>query len=324
MTCSCILVTGASGLLGSNVCRLAARDGRHVRGLVRTTADAEVLRALGVEPVIGDVTDPSSLADAMKGIDGLVHSAAIISGTWSTAAPEEFDRVNYQGSLNVLDEARRQGVGRVVVVLSKVIFDHRATVTENARVVPPSPEHIPYLQTKLAVYYESMHRVCRGEQIIFAVPGAMYGPSPFTERALHPTLFTGSLYSAIRGDLTEYASFPMSWPYVDNAAQVTLAALDQGQPARMYLISGIPDEDMSLAAFCNLGCAAAGVAHRVRDVPLAEMTSDIGSMRALAERTYPSPLVDAARTNAELGITLTPVREGVEKTVAWLRAQGKI
>ena len=34
---------------------------------------------------------------------------------------------------------------------------------------------------------------------------------------------SGSLYSAIRGDLTEYASFPMSWPYVDNAAQVTLA-----------------------------------------------------------------------------------------------------
>ena len=57
-----------------------------------------MLRALGVEPVIGDVTGPrSSLADAMKGIDGLVDSAAIISGTWSTAAPEEFDRVTTRG-----------------------------------------------------------------------------------------------------------------------------------------------------------------------------------------------------------------------------------
>jgi dihydroflavonol-4-reductase len=317
-------VTGASGLLGSNVCRLAASDGRRVRGLVRTAADAEVLRALGVEPALGDITDPASLGDAMKGIDGLIHSAAVISGTWSTAAPDEFDRVNYHGSLTVLDEARRHDVGRVVVVLSKVIFNHKLTITENSPLVPPGPELSPYLRAKLAVYYEGMHRACRGEQIAFAVPGAMYGPSPFADRALHPTLFTGTLYSAIRGTLTEYASFPMSWPYIDNAAQVTLAALDKGRAGRKYLISGIPDEDMSLAAFCNLGCAAAGVAHRVRDVPLEEMTSDIGSMRALAERRYPTPLADPARTNAELGITPTPVREGVEKTVAWLRAQGKI
>lgn len=324
MTCSDILVTGASGLLGSNVCRLAVGDGRRVRGLVRTTADAEVLRELGVEPVIGDVTDPSSLAAAMKGVDGLVHAAAVISGTWSTAAPEDFDRVNYQGSLNVLDAARRHEVERVVVVLSKVIFDHQATVTEDSRLVPPGPELNPYTRTKLAVYYEGMHRASCGEHVSFVVPGAMYGPSPFTERALHPTLFTGSLYSAIRGDLTEYASFPLSWPYVDNAAQVTLAALDRGRLGRKYLISGIPHEDMSLAAFCNLGCAAADVPHRVRDVPVSEMTSDIGMMRAMAERTHPVPLADPARTNAELGITLTPVREGVEKTVAWLRAQGKI
>jgi uncharacterized protein YbjT (DUF2867 family) len=58
VTCPTVLVTGASGLLGSNICRLAANEGRRVRGLVRTDADAEVLRAIGVEPAIGDITDP--------------------------------------------------------------------------------------------------------------------------------------------------------------------------------------------------------------------------------------------------------------------------
>ena len=67
-----------------------------------------------------------------------------------------------------------------------------------------------------------------------------------------------------------------------------------------------------------------GGAHRVRDVPLAELTSDIGPMRAMAGASYPTPLVDPKRTNDELGITLTPVRAGVEKTVAWLHAQRKI
>jgi dihydroflavonol-4-reductase len=205
-----------------------------------------------------------------------------------------------------------------------VIFRHTVTVTESSPLVSPGPRLAPYARTKLAVYYEGMHRVCRGEHITFVVPGAMYGPSPFTDRALQPTLFTGTLRDAIRGELTEYADFPLSWPYVEDAAWIALAALDKGRAGAKYLAAGGPDDVLSLAGFCNLGCAAAGVAHRVRDVSLAELTSDIGPMRAMAERRYPSPLVDPARTNGELGITLTPVRAGVAETVAWLRAQRKI
>jgi hypothetical protein len=51
---------------------------------------------------------------------------------------------------------------------------------------------------------------------------------------------------------------------------------------------------------------------------------DIGPMRAMAGASYPTPLVDPKRTNDELSITLTPVRAGVEKTVAWLHEQGRI
>ncbi len=324
MACSSILVTGASGLLGSNICRLAANAGRRVRGLVRTAADAEVLCRLGVEPAIGDITDPRSLRDVMAGVDGLIHAAAVLGGTWSSATPDDFDRVNYHGSLAVLDEARRHAVGRIVVVSSMVIFSHRVTVTEISPLVSAGPALSPYARAKLAVYYEGMHRVCRGEHITFVVPAAMYGPSPFADRALQPTLFTGTLRDAIRGELTEYANFPLSWPYVEDAARIALAALDNGRAGAKYLASGGPHDVLSLAGFCNLGCAAADVGHRVRDVSLAELTSDIGPMRAMAERRYPAPLVDPSRTNDELGITLTPVRAGVEKTVAWLRALGEI
>ena len=118
MTCSNVLVTGASGLLGSNICRLAADAGRRVRGLVRTDADADVLRTIGVEPAIGDITDPEPLDHAMAGIDGLIHAAAVLGGTWSSATADDFDRVNYHGSLAVLDAARQHSVARTVVVSS--------------------------------------------------------------------------------------------------------------------------------------------------------------------------------------------------------------
>jgi nucleoside-diphosphate-sugar epimerase len=324
VACSSVLVTGASGLLGSNICRLAANAGRRVRGLVRTDADADMLRAIGVEPAIGDITHPESLHDAVAGADGLIHAAAVLGGTWSSATADDFDRVNYHGSLAVLDAARQHSVGRVVVVSSMVICRRSVTITESSPLVNVGPALSPYARAKLAIYYEGMHRVCRGEHISFVVPGAMYGPSPFTDRALQPTLFTGTLRAAIRGELTEYANFPLSWPYAEDAARIALATLDSGRAGAKYLAAGGPDDVLSLAAFCNLGCAAAGVTHRVRDLPLAELTSDIGPMRAMAGDRYPTPLIDPSRTNDELGITLTPVRAGVEKTVAWLHAQRRI
>ena len=134
MTCPIVLVTGASGLLGSNICRLAANEGRRVRGLVRTDADAKVLRAIGVESAIGDITDPGSLDDAMAGVDGLIHAAAVLGGTWSSATADDFDRVNYHGSLAVLDAARQHSVERIVVVSSMVIYRHSVTVTESSPV----------------------------------------------------------------------------------------------------------------------------------------------------------------------------------------------
>jgi nucleoside-diphosphate-sugar epimerase len=319
-----IFVTGASGLLGSNVCRLAVAQGRRVKGLVRNEADADVLRALGAEPVVGDIMDTTSMVAGVGGADCVVHCAAVIGGTWSTATSEEFERVNYGGSLNVLDCARDAGVGRTVLISSLVVFDPEQTVTEKSGMLPLSARTSPYARTKLAAYYEGMRRACAGEDVIFVMPGAIYGPSPFVDRALQPTLFTGTLHDAITGKLTEYARFPLTWPYIEDVAAIVLSAVDNGRAGRSYLAGGRPEDQLSLAEFCNLGCEMAGVEHRVRNLEIDAMGSDIGSMRVLAERTYPTPLIDPSYTNRTLNVTLTPVREGIERTVAWLKYHERI
>ena len=116
----------------------------------------------------------------------------------------------------------------------------------------------------------------------------------------------------------------MTWPYAKDAARIALAALDGGGAGRTYLVSGPPDEALSLADFCNIGCELAGVTHRVREVEIDELSEDLGPVRAMAERSFPNPLVDPSWTNAELGITLTPVHDGLEETVRWLKDNGKI
>jgi nucleoside-diphosphate-sugar epimerase len=107
-----LLLTGATGLVGSTLCIAARRAGHRVRGLVHSLAGTEPLGKAGVELVAGDVTDRESLVRAARGVRDIVHCAAVIGGTWSKATPEDFWSVNYQGVVNVLDAARQSGVRR--------------------------------------------------------------------------------------------------------------------------------------------------------------------------------------------------------------------
>lgn len=319
-----ILVTGASGLLGSNICRVAVEQGRQVRGMVRKAADADVLKSLGIEPVLGDVTDLDSMRRAAAGVDGVIHSAAVIGGTWSTATEEEFEEINYQGAINALDAARDAGAKRTVLIGTLAITDMAYTITERSPMIPVSQKGSGYTRAKLASFYAGMHRACRGEDIVFVLPGAMYGPSPFVDRALEPTLFTGSMYLALTGKLEKYVSFPLTWPYVEDVARVVLAALDKGERGQRYLGGGRPEDKYSLAQFCNMACEQAGVAHRVQDLQLADMADEIGSMREMAAMKFADPPIDPSHTTRALGVELTPLETGVAKTLDWLRANGRI
>ena len=73
-----ILITGSNGYVGGYVLRTLAQSGpaQHVKGLVRSEAQADKIRRYGALPVIGDVTDPASLAKAMADVDVVIHLGA--------------------------------------------------------------------------------------------------------------------------------------------------------------------------------------------------------------------------------------------------------
>src|SRR5829696_1291884 len=168
-----ILVTGATGSVGSNVCRLATDHGVAVRALVRGGSDIEPLKRCGVEAVVGDVTDPPSLAAATRGVQHVIHCAAQIGGSWSTAEASDFEAVNQWGTINVLDAAQTAGISRTVVLLSAVIGERGVTATETSPIAALGESHSPYTRTKLAAYYEGMARAARGMDVNFVVPGGV-------------------------------------------------------------------------------------------------------------------------------------------------------
>ena len=107
-----ILVTGSSGFLGRNVVKALRTRGESVRCLVRSPTRAGIVTSYGVELAYGDILDPPSLKNAMKGVDAVVHLVAIIREKGRST----FDLINRQGVGNVVAAAREEGVRHVVHV----------------------------------------------------------------------------------------------------------------------------------------------------------------------------------------------------------------
>ena len=116
------LVTGATGLLGSHIVEQLAAVGERVRVLVRRGSNTTFLDSLdNVEKVVGDITDASSLAGAMSGVETVYHAAARV-GDWGPW--EQFVAVSINGTANMLAAARDAGVKRFLHISSISAYGH--------------------------------------------------------------------------------------------------------------------------------------------------------------------------------------------------------
>jgi UDP-glucose 4-epimerase len=114
-----ILITGATGKVGSRLAKRLARRRDHVRCLVRSAARAADLGlASHVEIVKGDLLDAGSLDLAVRGIDAVVHCAAFFRG----ATPEQAHAVNDEGTRHLAAASRRAGVKRFVFTSTGLVY----------------------------------------------------------------------------------------------------------------------------------------------------------------------------------------------------------
>lgn len=113
-----ILVTGATGKVGSRLSQRLAERGDHVRALVRDPARAEPLRRAGVELIVGDLLDAGSLVEAVRGVDAVVHCAAFFRG----ATPEQAHAVNDLGTQQLAHAARKAAVKRFVFASTGLVY----------------------------------------------------------------------------------------------------------------------------------------------------------------------------------------------------------
>lgn len=143
-----ILVTGATGAVGPRVVAALMESGCGIRTLALDSPPAD-LWPEGVDALTGDVTDPDAVQAAMRGVEAVVHLAALLHIVDPPPAlRSEYERINVGGTATVVEAARRAGVGRLVFFSTIAVYGDSAgeILTEDS---PPRPDSF-YAQTKLA------------------------------------------------------------------------------------------------------------------------------------------------------------------------------
>jgi len=166
-----VLVTGASGFLGSHIAERLASDGHQVRLLLRPTSSRRFLD-FPYEVALGDVTEPASLAGAVAGVDTIIHAAGLVKAR----GQQEFYRVNAAGTAHLIEAAQAANptLRRFIYVSSLAAHGPSPDGRPRPLDAPPNPI-TAYGRSKLAGEEITRQSSLAGRSVIFRPP-VIYGP----------------------------------------------------------------------------------------------------------------------------------------------------
>ena len=324
-----VLITGGTGFIGSHSVAVLLSQGHRVRLLVRSrervVRSLSPLGAAEVESVVGDVTVPGSVEEAMAGCDAVLHAAAIY--TYDTRAASRIRETNVRGTEIVLGAAVRAGLDPIVHVSSCVaLYPPGAGV-----LTPDSPVKRPqgaYCRSKAESERVARRYQDQGAPVVITYPGGVIGPND-------PSLGQSNRFIAefINSGVT--VSGGSSWVDVRDVAKVHGAVMAPGRGGRRYMITGHYVTAADLTAMLH---EITGRRGRIVAVP-ASAARAAGRVADLVQRIVPGQLplnyesvwaatlhahCDDSRTIKELGIAPRDLQETLTDTVRWLADQGHI
>ena len=233
-----ILVTGASGFVGSAVVRALLERGEVVRVLMRPASDRQNIADLDVDVVEGDLLQPGSLKDAVQGCTGLYHVAADYR-LW-TRDPAAMFRANVDGSCAIISAAAKAGVERIVYTSSVAVLG----------IVPGDngDEDTPVTYADMIGVYKRS-KYCAEEAVRAVIdetgaPVVIVNPStPIGPRDVKPTPTGRMIVEAACGKMPAFVDTGLNVVHVDDVAAGHLLAFDKGEVGQRYILGG---ENMSL------------------------------------------------------------------------------
>ena len=317
-----LLVTGATGFLGSTLVPLLTGAGHEVRALVRSGAEVP-----GCEVAKGDVRDLESVRRALEGREGVYHLAGLVSR--DPADARKLYELHVDGTRHLLEEAERAGVRRVVLASSSGtigVSRTRRIATEKDDYPIETVGRWPYYLSKIYEEKLALEHARRGLDLIVLNPSLLLGPGDARLSS------TQDVFRFLQGRILAVPQGGISFVDVRDAAQAFLAALTRGAAGERHLL-GAANWDFT-EFFARLG----RIAHRPGPplrLPSSLQIAGAHLLEKLARKRGREPdlpasdvemgacffFIDSTKAERVLGFTPRDPLETLSETVQYVRAR---
>jgi len=325
-----IFVTGATGFIGLNLTQKLAEMGHTVHALCRTEEKAKLLKDPTIKVFYGHIMDKESLETGMTACDAVIHMAAF-ARVWSKS-PGHFDRINIQGTLNVLETARQCAVSRVLITSTAGVFgpavNDQPVVESGSRAVAYFND---YERTKDIADQKSLTFNGDDLEVITVHPTRVFGPGLISESNAVTTMikqYISGKWHILPGNGKSVGNYV----YVDDVVMGHILALEKGKAGEQYLLGGV---NVSYIEFFETLRGVSGKYFRLYKLPYPLMLWLSKIMLLLARVFGIPPLItpgfvrryhyhwnnSSKKANDSLGYVSTPLDIAMEKTLEWIKKE---
>lgn len=325
-----VLMTGATGFIGSHIARKLKEKGAEVRALVRPASETGDLDRAGVSKIHGDITDRVSVLTALEGCEILYHCAGFVS--FRKKDYKKMVEINVDGAKNVLSAALEAGVRRVVFTSSVAALGPAVKgglITEDSASEPDfNGADIGYMNVKRAAETSALDFCEKGLDVVITNPSVVVGSG---DRHLSSV---GSVLWYCKKRFPGYMDGTLNLTDVEDVAEGHILAAEKGKTGERYILS---NTNLTVLEYFNLLEKVTGIAAPKLKIPypvayasafFAERvlglafpnysTMDLDSVKLSRYNWH----ADCSKAERELGYRRGSVEEGLRKTVEWFKSRG--
>ena len=326
-----VLVTGASGFVGSAVLRALGGRGLDLRALARATSPRDNFAGVDCEIVTGDMRSADDMSRALEGVDLLFHVAADYR-LWARD-PKDIIRANRQGTTAVMEAALAQGVRRIVYTSSVATLrapDEPVAVDETAAL--DEGEGVGAYKQSKVIAERLVERMIadRGLPAVIIMPSTPIGP-----RDIKPTPTGRILVEAAMGRIPAFVDTSLNLVHVDDVATGHIQAMEKGKVGERYILGG---QDASLREMLAVIAGLVGRKAPTVNLPRGPLYPMAWAAEAVAQFTGKEPFVTrdaltmashhmvftSAKAERELGYAARPYAGAIDDALAWFRSAGML